>query len=220
MSQKPPLKQMEPPPEMSGPGPADELEIVLHVNGAARAVRVEPERSLLGVLRDELGLTGAKYGCGEGQCGACIVLVAGEPVPACVTAVSRAAGRPIQTIEGLAEGERGERLHPLQQAFLDEGALQCGYCTPGMIMAALGLLQRNPRPSEEEIVAAMQPNVCRCGVYPRIVRAIRRAAAVMAVGQPVTREEHETADARGFTQMGDRVGSAGTADAGRGEVQR
>jgi aerobic-type carbon monoxide dehydrogenase small subunit (CoxS/CutS family) len=220
MSQNLPLKQMETPPETPGPGSADEPEIVLHVNGASRAVRVEPERSLLGVLRDELGLTGAKYGCGEGQCGACIVLVGGEPVPSCVTAVSSAAGRPIQTIEGLAEGERGERLHPLQQAFLDEGALQCGYCTPGMIMAALGLLQRTSRPSEDEIVAAMQPNVCRCGVYPRIVRAIRRAAAVMAVGQIEGTETGQTADARGFTQMGDRVGSAGMADAARGEVQR
>jgi aerobic-type carbon monoxide dehydrogenase small subunit (CoxS/CutS family) len=220
MSQNPPLKQSETLPETPGPGPADEQEIVLRVNGAARVVRVEPERSLLGVLRDELGLTGAKYGCGEGQCGACIVLVAGEPVPSCVTAVSSAAGRPIQTIEGLAEGARGDRLHPLQQAFLDEEALQCGYCTPGMIMAALGLLQRTPRPSEDEIVTAMQPNVCRCGVYPRIVRAIRRAAAVMAVGQIEGSETRETADARGFTPMGDQIGSAGTADAAHGELPR
>jgi aerobic-type carbon monoxide dehydrogenase small subunit (CoxS/CutS family) len=221
MSQNPPLKQMETPlAETRRPGSTDEPEIVLHVNGASRAVRVEPERSLLGVLRDELGLTGAKYGCGEGQCGACIVLVAGEPVPACVTAVSSAAGWPIQTIEGLSQAARADRLHPLQQAFLDEGALQCGYCTPGMIMAALGLLQRNLRPSEDEIVTAMQPNVCRCGAYPRIVRAIRRAAAVMAVGQIEGGETHETAAARGFTPMGNQVGSAGIANAARGEAQR
>src|SRR5947209_14262789 len=119
----------------------------LLVNGARRTVEAAPERSLLSVLREDLDLTGAKYGCGEGQCGACTVLVGGAPVQACVTPVSEVAGKPVETIEGLA---LGERLHPLQQAFVDCTAMQCGYCTPGMIMAALGLLRRQPDPSEDE----------------------------------------------------------------------
>jgi aerobic-type carbon monoxide dehydrogenase small subunit (CoxS/CutS family) len=151
---------------------ADVLE--LHVNGRVHRVDAVPRRNLLGVLRDELGLTGAKYGCGEGQCGACTVLIDGRPVRSCVTVANAVAGKPITTIEGLA---RDGRLHPLQQAFLDQGAMQCGYCTPGMIMAGAALLQANPSPSKEEIVKAMDGNICRCGTYVRILAAIRRAAA-------------------------------------------
>jgi isoquinoline 1-oxidoreductase alpha subunit len=135
---------------------------------------LETGSSLLGVLREELDLTGAKYGCGEGQCGACTVLVDGKPVRSCVTPVGGVAGKRITTIEGL---ERDGRLHPLQEAFLEEGAMQCGYCIPGMIMSGVGLLDSNPNPSPQEIVRAMEGNICRCGTYPRIVAAIRRAAA-------------------------------------------
>ena len=149
----------------------------LYVNGERRAVAADAARSLLSVLRDDLDLTGAKYGCGEAQCGACIVLVDGAPLPACVTPVAAAAGNPVLTIEGLAPNGR---LHPLQHAFVDAGALQCGYCTPGMIMMAVALLLQTPQPTEAEIVRFMQGNVCRCGVYPRIVRAIQQAAAAMA----------------------------------------
>ena len=151
---------------------ADVLE--LHVNGAVHRVDAAPRRNLLGILRDELGLTGAKYGCGEGQCGACTVLIDGRPVRSCVTVANAIAGKPITTIEGLA---RDGKLHPLQQAFHDEGAMQCGYCTPGMIMAGAALLESNSSPSQEEIVHAMDGNICRCGTYVRILAAIRRAAA-------------------------------------------
>jgi aerobic-type carbon monoxide dehydrogenase small subunit (CoxS/CutS family) len=156
-------------------------ETELKVNGVERRVRAAPERSLLSLLRDELQLTGAKYGCGEGQCGACTVLLDGRAVRSCVTSVRAAAAKDVTTIEGLA---RGERLHPLQQAFIDEGALQCGYCTPGMIVAALALLRRTPDPTEADIVRGMQGNICRCGTYPRIVQAIRRAAAAMRQDTP------------------------------------
>ena len=150
---------------------ADVLE--LHVNGAVHRIDAAPRRNLLGVLRDELGLSGAKYGCGEGQCGACTVLIDGHPVRSCVTVANAVAGKPITTIEGLAQDGN---LHPLQQAILDEGAMQCGYCTPGMIMAGAALLQANPSPGHEEIVKAMDGNICRCGTYVRIRRAIHRAA--------------------------------------------
>jgi nicotinate dehydrogenase subunit A len=151
----------------------------LMINGRTHRVDVEPERSLLGVLRDELDLTGAKYGCGEGRCGACTVLVDGEPVRSCLAKVGALAGKSITTIEGL--GKEGA-LHPLQQAFLDAGALQCGYCTPGMIMAGVGLLTRNPAPSEQDVAKAMEGSVCRCGTYTRIMSAIHRAAEVMRGG--------------------------------------
>ena len=154
----------------------------LRVNGRARPVNADAERTLLSVLRDDLDLTGAKYGCGEGQCGACTVLLDGQPVPACVTSVGAAAGKAIRTIEGLAQGEQ---LHPVQQAFLEVGALQCGYCTPGMIMAAVALLERDPDPSEEAIKRALQSNVCRCGTYPRIVRAVQLASAAVRTAHPV-----------------------------------
>ena len=156
----------------------------LHVNGERHALDADPERTLLSVLRDDLGLTGAKYGCGEAQCGACMVLIDGQPTPSCVTTVGSVAGKEVLTIEGI--GQPGA-LHPLQRAFIAAGALQCGYCTPGMIVAALGLLRQTPQPSEAEIVRFMQPNVCRCGVYPRIVAAIQQAAAEMASGPEGTR---------------------------------
>jgi aerobic-type carbon monoxide dehydrogenase small subunit (CoxS/CutS family) len=146
--------------------------IELHVNGAKRRIEAEAERSLLSVLRDDLDLTGAKYGCGEGQCGACTVLINGQPSRSCITQVGATAGKQITTIEGL---EQNGRLHPLQEAFLEAGAMQCGYCIPGMIMSGAGLLKKNPRPTESEIIRAMEGNVCRCGTYPRILTAIRAA---------------------------------------------
>jgi nicotinate dehydrogenase subunit A len=148
----------------------------LRVNGASRSVPAEPERMLLGVLRDELDLTGAKYGCGEGQCGACTVLVDGRPTRSCITELPSVAARSITTIEGLA---RGRKLHPLQTAFIESGAMQCGYCIPGMILSALGLLERNPDPGEPEIRSALQGNICRCGTYPRIVQAVKNAAVAL-----------------------------------------
>jgi len=145
----------------------------IHVNGAERTVRADGKTPLLFVLREQLHLTGAKYGCGEGQCGACTVLVAGEPVPSCLLPVGDLGGRPVQTIEGLA---KGSALHPVQQAFLDVSAFQCGFCTPGMIMASVALLAKNPRPSANEIRAELAHHVCRCGTYSRIVRAVQGAA--------------------------------------------
>jgi aerobic-type carbon monoxide dehydrogenase small subunit (CoxS/CutS family) len=147
-------------------------------------VEAPPERSLLSVLREDLDLTGAKYGCGEGQCGACTVLLDSRPVMACITPVAAAAGKAVETVEGLAQGEAEGavevRLHPLQQAFIDCTAMQCGFCTPGMLMAAAGLLRLQPQPSQDQIVRAMQANVCRCGVYQRIVQAIQLAAREMS----------------------------------------
>lgn len=147
--------------------------IELHVNGTKRRVEAEAESRLLGVLREELGLTGTKYGCGEGQCGACTVLVNKQAVRSCLLPVSAAAGKQITTIEGL---QRDGQLHPLQEAFIEAGAMQCGYCIPGMIMSGVGLLEKKPHPSEQEIIRAMEGNVCRCGTYPRIVAAIQRVA--------------------------------------------
>jgi aerobic-type carbon monoxide dehydrogenase small subunit (CoxS/CutS family) len=151
----------------------------LHVNGTRRRIDADAQRPLLSVLRDDLDLTGSKYGCGEGRCGACTVLIDGRPTRSCVTPVSATGGRQVRTIEGLASGDR---LHPLQEAFLRADALQCGYCTPGMILSALALLTQQPRPSREEIVRFMQGNICRCGTYPRIVAAIEQAARVMQGG--------------------------------------
>jgi aerobic-type carbon monoxide dehydrogenase small subunit (CoxS/CutS family) len=152
--------------------------VELIVNGSGRQLDIDPARTLLSVLRDDLDLTGTKYGCGEGSCGACTVLLDGHAVRSCRTRLSAAAGKRIVTIEGL---ERDGRLHPLQEAFLELGALQCGYCTPGMILSGVALLQQNPDPSEQEIVRAMQGNVCRCGTYTRIMAAIRSAARRMRV---------------------------------------
>ena len=146
----------------------------LLVNGAEHLIDVPPDESLLSVLRNRLDLTGTKYGCGEGQCGACTVLVEGKPVRSCRMSVSSAAGQKITTIEGL---ERDGRLHPLQEAFLRAEAFQCGYCTSGMIMSSLALLEANPHPSEAQIVRYMDGNICRCGTYSRIIAAIQNAAA-------------------------------------------
>jgi aerobic-type carbon monoxide dehydrogenase small subunit (CoxS/CutS family) len=145
----------------------------LHVNGGRHSLNADGDRPLLCVLRDDLGLTGTKFGCGEGQCGACTVHVDGVPIRSCLTPVGAIGPQRVTTIEGL---ERDGRLHPLQQAFLDTGAMQCAYCTPGMIMTGVVLLAKNPNPSDDDIVRFMDGNICRCGVYPRILAAIKLAA--------------------------------------------
>jgi aerobic-type carbon monoxide dehydrogenase small subunit (CoxS/CutS family) len=147
----------------------------LRINGQTFSVDAEPDASLLSVLREQLDLTGTKYGCGEGQCGACTVLIDGRAQRSCLTPVSRVAGKSVVTIEGLA---KPDHLHPVQQAFLDEGAMQCAYCTSGMIMSAVSLLNSRENPSDADILQFMQGNICRCGTYPRIVAAIRRAGSV------------------------------------------
>jgi aerobic-type carbon monoxide dehydrogenase small subunit (CoxS/CutS family) len=148
----------------------------LEINGKRYSVNYPPDTPLLYVLRDELGLTGTKYGCGEGMCGACTVLINGTARRSCQIPVSAATSRPIVTIEGLA---KGEALHPVQQAFLDAGAFQCAYCTSGMIMSSVSLLQSNPAPSTEQIVQSLQGNICRCGTHPRIIEAVHQAAGKM-----------------------------------------
>jgi isoquinoline 1-oxidoreductase subunit alpha len=150
--------------------------IELEVNGKKYQVRYPPDTPLLYVLRDDLGLTGTKYGCGEGQCGACTVLIADAPRRSCQIPVSSAAAKPITTIEGL---EKDGRLHPVQQAFLDAGAFQCAYCTSGMIMSSVGLLRSNPKPTQPEIVQFLQGNICRCGTHPRILEAVSNAAKLL-----------------------------------------
>jgi aerobic-type carbon monoxide dehydrogenase small subunit (CoxS/CutS family) len=145
----------------------------LNVNGKKLKVDVDSTTSLLAVLRNDLDLTGSKYGCGEGQCGACTVLIDGVSTKSCVTPVGRIAGKQITTIEGL---ETDGRLHPVQEAFLKADAMQCAYCTSGMIMATVGLLTNNPRPNRDEIVKGMKGNICRCGTYQRIVAAIESVA--------------------------------------------
>jgi aerobic-type carbon monoxide dehydrogenase small subunit (CoxS/CutS family) len=147
--------------------------IVLLVNGQKKTITSEADRSLLDVLREDLDMTGTKYACGEGQCGACTVLVDGQPVRSCVTEVGKVADKEILTIEGLSED--GE-LHRLQEAFLEEGAVQCGYCTSGMILGAVALLEHNARPTEDEIVAWMNSHICRCNGYPKIVSSIQKVA--------------------------------------------
>ena len=149
---------------------------ILRINGGTHEVEGQPGDSLLSVLRDELGLTGSKYGCGEGHCGACTVLVDGQTTRSCVARIGALAGKAITTIEAVAEGDR---LHPVQQAFLETEAFQCGYCTPGMVMATIGLLRTTPAPTEQDIAKLMDRNVCRCGTYSRIVRAVRLAATRM-----------------------------------------
>ncbi|HMA08052.1 MAG TPA: (2Fe-2S)-binding protein [Ramlibacter sp.] len=143
------------------------------LNGRPAALEIDDERSLLWALRTQLELTGTKYGCGEGLCGACTVLINGKAVRSCITPVKDVSGKDVLTVEGLA---RGEVLHPLQQAFIAQGAVQCGYCTPGMLMSAYVLLKRNPRPSRDEIAAHMEHNLCRCGAHQRIVDAIEAAS--------------------------------------------
>jgi aerobic-type carbon monoxide dehydrogenase small subunit (CoxS/CutS family) len=149
----------------------------LQINGKAYKIDAASDTSLLSVLRDQLELTGSKYGCGEGQCSACTVLVDGNPRHSCITSVGAIGKKSITTIEGL---ERDGKLHPVQQAFLDEGAMQCAYCTSGMIMSAVALLKSNANPTDAEIIEYMQGNVCRCGTYPRIVAAIHDAARTMS----------------------------------------
>ena len=146
----------------------------LLINGKPVSVEAEPDATLLSILREQLDLTGTKYGCGEGQCGACTVLIDGRAHRSCETPVSTLPGKSITTIEGLAENDR---LHPVQQAFLDEGAMQCAFCTSGMIMSAVSLLNNRPNPTDAEIVQFLQGNICRCGTYPRILAAIHRAGA-------------------------------------------
>ena len=153
------------------------LEIT--VNGQAHQVVAAPETPLLYVLRNDLRLNAAKFGCGLGRCGACFVLVDGEAVPSCTLPVAEAAGKDVITLEGLGTAEAP---HPIQRAFLAEQAAQCGYCIPGMMMSAAALLRQNPRPTEAEIVAALSGNLCRCGVHIRIVRAVQRAAASARTG--------------------------------------
>jgi aerobic-type carbon monoxide dehydrogenase small subunit (CoxS/CutS family) len=152
------------------------MAIELEVNGKRFTVNYPPDTPLLHVLRDELGLTGTKYGCGEGMCGACTVLIGGAARRSCQIPARAAVSRPITTIEAL---EKNGKLHPVQQAFLDAGAFQCAYCTSGMIMSCVSLLQTNARPSTEQIAQSLQGNICRCGTHPRIVEAVQQAAARM-----------------------------------------
>ena len=152
----------------------------LIVNGARYRSQSDPDRPLLYVLRDELDLTGTKYGCGEGQCRACTVLLDGTPVRSCLTPLSKAQGKQITTIEGIA---RNGQLHPVQEAFIKADAMQCGYCTPGMIVGSVALLRKNPDPSEADIARGLEGHICRCGTYPRIVTAVRMAARMANGGQ-------------------------------------
>jgi len=160
--------------------------VALTVNGKPQQVDASPDETLLSVLRNRLDMTGTKYGCGEGQCGACTVLIDGQATTSCQTKLSEAAGKKIVTIEGLAQGGR---LHPVQAAFLEAEAFQCGYCTPGMVIATIGLLRTTPNPSEADIARLMDRSVCRCGAYPRIVQAIKSAAAQMST--PGRGSDHE-----------------------------
>jgi nicotinate dehydrogenase subunit A len=148
--------------------------VAFSVNGQRVALQLDPGTPLLYVLRNDLGLKGTRYGCGTGHCGTCTVLVDGRPVQSCETPLEAVAGRHVTTVEGLAHGDR---LDPLQQAFIDEGAGQCGYCLSGILVAAAALLESNPAPSEAEIRSALDGHLCRCGVQPRIIRAVRRTAA-------------------------------------------
>src|SRR5215813_10230732 len=149
----------------------------LIVNGKKMPVDVDATASLLSVLRNDLHLTGSKYGCGEGQCGACTVLLDGQPVRSCITQVARAAGKKITTIEGL---DRDGKLHPLQEAFIKADAMQCAYCTSGMIMSAAGLLKKTAKPTRDEIIEGMNGNICRCGTYQRVIHAIQIASGTQA----------------------------------------
>jgi aerobic-type carbon monoxide dehydrogenase small subunit (CoxS/CutS family) len=152
----------------------------LNVNGKSVRVDADGERTLLSVLRDDLELTGCKYGCGEGQCGACTVLLDGVPTRSCRTNVGDVESGNVVTVESL---ERNGRLHPVQEAFLAADAMQCGFCTCGLIMAGVALLQKSPDPTDEEIVRALHGHICRCGVYQRIVAAIKAAAKAMREGR-------------------------------------
>lgn len=152
----------------------------LNVNRKKLDLNVDAQTSLLSVLRNDLNLTGTKYGCGEAQCGACTVLIDGQPTRSCITQVGKVASKRIITIEGL---EKDGQLHPLQDAFLKADAMQCGYCTSGMIMSGVGLLENNAHPTRDEIVRHMDGNICRCGTYQRIVKAIEMASGAAKEGQ-------------------------------------
>lgn len=157
-----------------------EQELQLHVNGNRVLVSTDPDRPLLDVLREDLGLTGTKYGCGEGECGACTVLIDGQAVRSCITPVSAVAEDQIETIEGLA---RADQLHSVQQAFIEKQAMQCGYCVPGQILSAVALLRQRPDASREQIIAAMSDNICRCCNYVNILAAVEHAARRPAAGR-------------------------------------
>lgn len=145
----------------------------ININGRNHTVKVSGNPSLLQVIREQLDLTGTKYGCGEGACGACKVLVNGSPVYSCITPITQLQGKKVVTIEGL---EKEGKLHVVQQAFLEEDAFQCGYCASGMIMSAVALVEKNPHPSEQEIKEALQGNICRCCIYPQIINSVSKAA--------------------------------------------
>jgi aerobic-type carbon monoxide dehydrogenase small subunit (CoxS/CutS family) len=147
--------------------------MLINVNGVKHEITADSDVALLNVLRYHLDLTGSKYGCGEGACGACTVLINGQPAHSCITPISAVAGKEITTIEGL---ERNGKLHPVQEAFLTTDAFQCSYCASGMIMSAVALLNNNPSPSEDAILKAMNGNICRCGTYPFIIKAIKLAS--------------------------------------------
>lgn len=151
------------------------INMELLINNKKYTVQADADESLLNVLRNHLDLTGSKYGCGEGACGACTVLINGTPVRSCITQAQRVAGKPITTIEGL---QKDGQLHPVQKAFLKVDVFQCAYCASGMIMSAVSLLEKNPKPTEQDIIKSMQGNICRCGTHTRIVEAIREAANV------------------------------------------
>jgi aerobic-type carbon monoxide dehydrogenase small subunit (CoxS/CutS family) len=169
-------------PELTGSSPVTRIKTIrFHLNGHPMELEVASERLLLWVLRSDLGLTGTKYGCGQAHCGSCTVLVDGKATLSCLTSMGAVEGKEVTTIEGLASNGR---LHPVQAAFVAHDALQCGFCTPGMILGAYGLLLENPDPSEEEIVLGMESHLCRCGGYGRIVRAVREAAEAMKGGTP------------------------------------
>jgi len=153
--------------------------VSFQLNGKPVSLEVDPDRVLLWVLRTELGLTGTKYGCGEGHCGACTVIVDGEPARSCLIPMSEVAGKSVLTIEGL---EAGGELHPVQSAFVEHNAMQCGFCTSGMIMAAYGLLRQHPQPTRQEIVQGLEDNLCRCGGYARIIQAVEAAALALRKG--------------------------------------
>ncbi|MDX9927198.1 MAG: (2Fe-2S)-binding protein [Bacteroidales bacterium] len=157
-----------------------EETIRFKLNGRDTELVTDPNQILLWVLRNNLGLTGTKFGCGIGFCGSCTVLIDNEPVRSCMTAVGDIAGRSVVTIEGM---ETDGKLHPIQQAFIDHDALQCGFCTPGMILTASGLLAKNPSPSREEIVAGLEENLCRCGAHTRIIDAVQDAAGKLKGGK-------------------------------------
>jgi xanthine dehydrogenase YagT iron-sulfur-binding subunit len=157
----------------------EKVPVMFRVNGAQAQVLIEPRRTLLSVLREDLGLTGAKRGCGQGQCGACTVILDGETVYACMTLAIDCEGREVRTVESLAQGET---LHPVQQAFIEQDGYQCGFCTPGQVMSAVALLEHEAHPTEEDVLREMSGNLCRCGAYPNIVTSVLAAAERMGEG--------------------------------------